>query len=115
MNSVPNDHDQAGEPRAAQLQRAGIFILLVGLLIAGLIYAFVPDNAAPDENSLKSQYYKKEELDTQGLMGGGGSLVLGMTRALRRPGTYSLIVVVVTVLAALICFFLASRHPSRKK
>jgi len=115
VNSIPASPDHKGpSSRAAQLRKMGILILLAGLLIAGFIYAFFSDNAPTDENSLKTQYYKRDEQGAQGLWGGGGSLVLGVTRALRRPDTYSVITLVIAVVMALACFFLASRQPQKK-
>lgn len=100
---------------AARLRKVGLTILLSGLLLAAFIYAFIPDNTPSDPNSLMTQYYKREETQVQNLWGNGGSLVLGITRSLKHPGTYSAIIVTISVIAALGCFYLSSHPPRRKE
>jgi uncharacterized membrane protein len=95
---------------AAHLKKIGLVVLLAGVVIGGLIYVIWPDEAA-DENSLTSQYYKSQQIDVQRMYGNEGSLVLGITRSLHRASTYSIIIIVLSVLFALVCFYLAS-HPA---
>ena len=90
----------------------GLTALLAGLVIGAIIYLAAPAETSTDENTLMSQYYKREEADAERIWGSGGSLVLGLTRSLKRPSTYSGIVVVVSVVFALVCFYLAS-HPHK--
>jgi len=62
---------------------------------------------------LASQYYKQNELLAQKLWGGNGSMTLELTRAFHRPSTYALILLVVSIVIALVCFYLASHPPKR--
>jgi hypothetical protein len=95
--------------RAAHFKKIALITLAIGLPAAALVYALFPDSAPTDENSLASQYYKQQELETQKLWGGGGSMVLGITRSLQRPITYEIIIVVGSVGVALACLVLAGR------
>lgn len=97
------------ENQVARLRRIGLIVLIAGTVIGGLIYLLVPSEAQPDENTLASQYYKRDERAAQGLWGNGGSAVLWLTRSLKQPGTYSVIVIAASAIFALICFYLASR------
>ena len=100
---------ELSQSQAARLRRIGLIVLLAGFVIGGVIYFIAPHEDSTDENTLTSQYYKKDELDAQRLWGRGGSLVLGLTRCLKRGSTYSVMVVVVSVIFAFVCFYWASR------
>jgi hypothetical protein len=96
---------------AAQLKKIGLIVLLAGFAIGGIIYLLFPGDASSDDDTLMTQYYKQQELDAQRLWGNQGSLVLAFTRSLKRPRTYSVIIIVLSVIFALACFYLAS-HPN---
>src|SRR5690242_3314589 len=91
----------------AQLKKIGLIVLVSGFVVAGLIYLIWPDNAPPDENSLDSQYYKQQEIDVQRLWGNQGSLLLAFTRGLHRASTYSILIIIISTIVALACFYLA--------
>jgi hypothetical protein len=112
MSAEPDEENVVASRKSqvVRLRRMGLIILLAGLAIGAMIYFFGPAGAPTDENTLMSQYYKKEELDAQRLWGNGGSLVLGLTRSLKRASTYSVMVIVVSLIFAVACFYFAS-HP----
>ena len=96
------------ELRADRLRKIGWLVLLSGLVIGGMIYLYGPLETS-DDNSLMSQYYKNQETEAQRLWGAQGSMILGLTRSLKRASTYSIIVIILSVLVSLACFFLANR------
>lgn len=69
------------------------------------------DDTAPDENTVSSAYYKKQKLDAQRLFGNEGDVVSEIAGTFRKPSTWSAIVIVVSALIALGCFFMASHPP----
>jgi len=73
-----------------------------------MIFAFFPDNPEADDSSLASQYYKRQEVTVQGLWGNQGSLVLGLNRIFSRPSTYSVMIIAISALVGLACFYMAS-------
>jgi hypothetical protein len=95
---------------ADQLRKFGLIVLITGLAIGGAIYFLAPPDDSSDGNTLLSQYHKNEEVESQRLWGAEGSLVLEITRSLKRPRTYSVIVICVSAFASFSCFFLAG-HP----
>ncbi|HZV33024.1 MAG TPA: hypothetical protein VFB72_00490 [Verrucomicrobiae bacterium] len=97
---------------AAQLKKTGLMVLLGGLAIGATIWLVFPNDTSSEDNTLLSQYYKQQEAQAQRLWGNQGSLALEVTRSLKQPGTWSVIVIVLSVMFALACFYLASRPPS---
>lgn len=95
---------------AARLKKIGVIVLVSGFVIAALIYFIFPDTVPPDENSLDSQYYKQQEIDVQRLWGNQGSLILAFTRSLHHASTYSILIIIISIVVALACFYLAT-HP----
>ena len=73
-----------------------------------MIYLFASADASPEPNSLQTEYYKKQETQMQGLWGNEGSLVVGLTRVLKRASTYSVLVIIISIVISLVCFFMAS-------
>jgi hypothetical protein len=94
----------------SQLRKIGFIVLLTGLAIGGLIYLFGPVEGTSEKNTLQTEYYKNQELETQRLWGNEGSLVLEITRSLKQASTYSIIVIALSALVSFACFYLAS-HP----
>jgi len=92
---------------AAQLRRIGLIVLLAGFAIAGMIYALVPEDTSSEDNSLLTEYHEKQEVAVQRMWGRQGTLTLELTRSLKRAGTYSVIVIVVSALGSFACFYLA--------
>jgi hypothetical protein len=99
------------ETPAAHLRKIGLLVLLAGVAIAAIIYALGPLETSSDPNSLQTQYYKNQELETQRLWGNGGSLILAVTRTLKQASTYSIIVIVISAVISAVCFYHAS-HPN---
>ena len=95
------------EAVAARLRKTGLVILFAGIFVGGLIYAFGPLDDASEGNSLQTEYYKNQELETQRLWGSEGALVLELTRLFKRASTYSVIVITASAAFSLVCFFRA--------
>lgn len=108
---MPEHQPVSAQDPAAPLKKIGLIVLLAGVVIGALIWLLFPDETSSDDNSSLSQYYKQQEVQVQRLWGNQGSLVLEITRSLKRPGTWSVIIIVLSVIFALACFYLASRPP----
>ena len=111
-----NDHNSNGDIEvrrppskspAAQLRRIGLILLMAGFAIAGMIYVFVPEDASSEENASLTEYYDKQAVAVQRMWGREGSLTLQITRSLKRPSTYAVIVIVLSTLGSFACFYLA--------
>src|SRR5579859_7689750 len=105
--SAMTNHTESGSRQSspARLRKIGLIIGLTGLLLGGIIFAFFPDSPQEDDNSLSSQYYKKQEVQVQGLWGSQGSMVLGLNRIFSRPSTYSVLIIAVSAVVGLACFY----------
>jgi hypothetical protein len=101
---------------AAQLRRIGWLVLLAGFALGGMIYLFgAGGDTAPDENTVSTIDYKKQELDAQRMFGSEGGLVWEITRIFSRASTWSAIIIGVSALIALGCFFMASHPPKHNQ
>jgi hypothetical protein len=84
------------------------------MALGGLIYLLGPDDASSEGDTLQTEYYKSQELETQRLWGNGGSLILEVTRSFRRASTWSILIICLSAIASLICFFAAGRPPRHR-
>src|SRR5947209_5606754 len=101
---------------AAQLRRIGLLVLLAGLALGGVIYLFGSGiDTAPDDNLGSSAYTKKQQLDAQHMFGNEGDMVSRIASAFSKPGTWAGIVIAVSALVALGCFFMASHPPKHNQ
>jgi hypothetical protein len=82
-----------------------LVVLLAGFAIAGMIYALGPEDTSSEHNPLLTEYYDKQDVAIQRVWGNEGSLILGLTRSLKRASTYSVIVIVVSTLVSFACFY----------
>ncbi len=112
---MPESESEIGlEPagvHAARIRKIGLLFLFAGMVLGGLIYIFGPAEASPEDNDLLTEYYKKQDLETQKMWGNLGPVVLGVTRSFKHASTYAIIVAAMGGLAALACFFHASHLP----
>lgn len=95
----------------ARLKKIGILILLLGLVSAGLLYWI----RARPENPALEQYLQDESRvesrQMQTLYGTSGNVMQEFVRALKRPGTQAIIIIVATALISGACFYLARPFP----
>jgi hypothetical protein len=96
---------------AGQLRKLGWIILVSGVALGGLIYLLVPDDGSSEGDTLQSEYYKSQELETERLWGNGGSLILEVTRSFRRASTWSILIICLSAIVSLVCFFWAASPP----
>jgi hypothetical protein len=90
----------------ARLRLAGIVILLIGLISAGLLYCL----GTRAENTGVDQYQDavthSESRQMQLLYGTSGGIVADILNGLKRPGNQALLVLVIGGIIAAGCFYL---------
>jgi hypothetical protein len=95
---------------ASHLRRAGILVLLLGLIGGGLIYWLGLRSSPELDDFAMAQYNKPEMRQMQMLYGSQGRLIEDLLNGLKRPGTQALLAIVVTGIIAGGFFYLASRE-----
>ena len=105
-DSIPEpSHDLAELNREkARLRLAGIIILCVGLISAGLLYWLRTENSNLDQ--YREAQARVESRQMQLLYGKSGGLTEDLTNALKRPGPQALLIVSVSGILAAGCFYL---------
>jgi hypothetical protein len=107
-----SDRNEPAAPlnrRSTRLIKTGLLVLFVGLAIAAIIYAFEPVDSAAEQNTLETQYYKKQQQSSEQLWGRGGSFVLEVTRSLENLPKLPVAIAAVSVVISFGCFFYAIR------
>ncbi len=89
-----------------KLRAVGTALLIGGLAVAAVIYAFAPIQVPEDDPSL-AEYFDKRDLAARQMWGNEGPLMVSILDSLKRPTTYSVIIAVVSVLGSGVCFWLA--------
>ena len=82
-------------------------VLVAGLALGGLIYAFAPVADSPEDDPELAGYYDKQELARQQMYGKPTAFVLSALESLKHLRTYSGIFITGSVVASFICFYLA--------
>ena len=72
-----------------------------------MIYVFAPEDNSSEDNPWLTEYYDKQDVAVQRMWGREGSLTLELTRSLKRPSTYLVMVIVLSALGSFACFYLA--------
>ena len=88
----------------AQARRIGIWVLIVGLCSAALVYVLRTWLAAPSPEDLLTNYQEANARQMGLLYGHSGVLMWEGLESLARPGTQAILIAVVTLLIAFICF-----------
>ncbi len=93
--------------RQARLRRLGWFVMLVGLISAGLVYW--RGRRLPDwrNDPAMASYYREELRQAQIVYGQMGLAAVEVLEALRQPDTQAILIGAVSALAASGCFLLA--------
>ena len=89
---------------------------MIGLTFAGAIY-FAGQSIRPgaESNDLLDGYYKHESGQMQRMVGNVGPLMFAIQKQLRQPWTRAAIVAFLSIIIALTCFLIGSRHRFRQK
>jgi hypothetical protein len=82
-------------------------VLIAGLAIGGLIYAFAPVANSPEDDPALAGYNDKQELARQQMYGKPTAFVLSALESMKHLRTYSGIVIAGSVVFSFICFYLA--------
>jgi hypothetical protein len=93
----------------AHLRLAGVIILVVGLISAGLLYWLRTNNSNLDQ--LRDSQARAESRQMQLLYGSSGSLTSDLTNALKRPANQAILIALVSALVAGGCFYLGQPLP----
>lgn len=92
---------------AKKLKRAGVIILAVGLVGAGVVYWLGRRAEDWSDDPAMMGFDKQQGLQMAQLYGKSGQLVDDLVNDLKQPGTQAGLIVGVSVVASWICFRLA--------
>lgn len=93
--------------RARQLRLTAIIVLLLGAAGVGVVYWLGSRVVDISNDPSMLGYEKSESFQIEKLYGQQGLLMNQLYHALKQPGTQALIIAVVAVLVAGICFYFA--------
>lgn len=93
--------------RARQLRITAVIVLLLGAVGVGVVYWIGSQAVDLSDDPSMLGYQKSESFQMERLYGQQGLLMDELYHALRQPGTQALIITVVTVLVAGVCFYFA--------
>jgi hypothetical protein len=93
--------------RARQFRIAAIFVLLLGAVGVGLVYWLGSRSVDLSNDPSMLGYQKSESFQMEKLYGQQGLLMDELYHDLKQPGTQALIISVVAVVAAGVCFYFA--------
>jgi hypothetical protein len=99
---------QRAAQRADRLRIAGMLILVFAIVGASVLYWIETRSATPTLEELSPGSTAARERQVAILIGSLGVYLLEGWAYLRRPGTEAIMIVVVAVLAALGCFYVAA-------
>ena len=99
----------------ARLRTVGVFILLLGLGAAVLVYwtGVPPEDLS--ENPATAGMSKKEARDIEINLGKAGLLMNDFMADLEQPGTQAILIAIASILAASGCFYFARLPTHRSK
>jgi hypothetical protein len=88
----------------ARLRLAGIVILLIGLISAGLLYWLRTENSNVDQ--IRASQAHAESRQMQLLYGRSGGLTADLSHLLQQPGAQALLIIGISAMIACGCFYL---------
>jgi uncharacterized protein YjeT (DUF2065 family) len=103
-SSEPSNEIDALNREKARLRTAGLIILAVGLVSAGLLYWLRTENS--DLNQLRESQAHAESRQMQLLYGRSGGLTADLANLLKQPGAQALLIIGISVVIAGGCFYL---------
>ena len=93
----------------AQLRRAAIVILAIGLISGGLLYWLRTENSNLDQ--LRESQAHAESRQMQLLYGRSGGLTSDLSNLFTRPGPQALLIIGISAVIAGACFYLGQPIP----
>jgi len=98
-----------GQPRklSTRLKRAGIIILAVGILAAGIVYWLGTRNNELNNDPSMQGFARAEQRQMGQLYGNSGEMIDDWTDDLKQPGIQAVLILIVSGLAAAGCFYFA--------
>jgi hypothetical protein len=97
----------ASKRRARRFRIAGIVVLVLGIIGAGLVYWLGTRAADLSDDPAMAGYDQPEERQMGILYGKQGELIEDWSNDLKQPGTQAVIIVAAAALAAAGCFYFA--------
>ena len=107
MNEKPPAPISSSKRWAGKLRIAGIIVLVLGIAGAGIVGWLGTRTADVSSDAAMAGYDKPEERQMEMLYGKSGELIEDWSNDLKQPGTQAFIIVTVTVLVAVGCFYFA--------
>jgi hypothetical protein len=93
----------------AQFRAAGVIVLLLGIGSAWILYWLRTRNQDSSADPMLAGYSKPETRQMEILYGKMGLVTSDLFDALKRPGTQAILIVAISALVAMGCFFFARR------
>jgi hypothetical protein len=114
MNGSPSNSNAANDRadlnrEKAHLRLAGVIVLSLGLISAGILYWARTRDSNLDQ--YREAQARAESRQMQILYGTSGGLTEDLSNALKRPANQALLIVTVSVLIAGACFYLGRPLP----
>jgi hypothetical protein len=114
MNGESSDSPPPSR-QSSKLKLAGIIILAIGVVIAGVVYELGQRAADTDLDPSMIGYDKQQNAQMERMYGKSGELMEDLSNSLKQPGTQAGIILAVSIVASLICFRFAKPIPEEEK
>jgi len=101
--------------KPSKLTVAGIIILVLGIVSAGVVYELGRRAADVELDPSMIGYDKQQNEQMERMYGKSGELMEDLSNGLKQPNTQAGIIVAVSVVTSLICFRLAKPIPEEMK
>ena len=100
---------KSGQPRklSVRLKRAGIIILVAGILAAGIVYWLGTRNNDLNNDPSMQGFNRAEQTQMGQLYGHSGAMIDDWADDLKQPGTQAILILIVSGLASAGCFYFA--------
>jgi hypothetical protein len=104
IEDVPAPSAAVARRRARRLKLAGIMVLVLGIVGAGLIYWLGKRTQDLSDDPSMLGYDRAADRQTEMLYGRQGLLIDDLTDRLKQPGTQALILLVTSGIISAVCF-----------
>jgi hypothetical protein len=115
MTDKKSSHQSSSRPWSRWLRVVGVSVLLLGVASEGVV-CWLDMRSTDLMDAPEMMGYDRAERRQMGLLfGRQGAMIENLMDALKKPGTQATMIIVVTVLVAGGCFYLAGLHDHDEK